>query len=132
MRYLLQCSMSFKFLPCYAAPTSRLKGLCAELLEVIMLTRTITIGLLSFLTLIDLFGSQAILPQLTEFYGTDPASMGLAVNASTFGMAAAGLVVALLSRHIDRVKGIWISLTVLAVPTTLLGFVDDLALFSWL
>ncbi|MEP1612724.1 MAG: MFS transporter [Roseobacter sp.] len=97
-----------------------------------MLTRTITIGLLSFLTLIDLFGSQAILPQLTEFYGTDPASMGLAVNASTFGMAAAGLVVALLSRHIDRVKGIWISLAVLAVPTTLLGFVDDLALFSWL
>ncbi len=97
-----------------------------------MLTRSITIGLLSFLTLIDLFGSQAILPQLTEFYNTDPASMGLAANASTFGMAAAGLVVALLSRHIDRVKGIWLSLALLAIPTTLLGFVDSLTLFTWL
>lgn len=97
-----------------------------------MLSRTITIGLLSFLTLIDLFGSQAILPQLTIFFDTDPASMGLAVNASTFGMAAAGLVVALLSRHIDRVKGIWLSLALLSIPTTLLGFVDDLTLFTWL
>ncbi|MEP5761225.1 MAG: MFS transporter [Litoreibacter sp.] len=97
-----------------------------------MLLRTITIGLLSFLTLIDLFGSQAILPQLTAFYETDPASMGLAVNASTFGMAAAGLVVALLSRHIDRVKGIWLSLALLSIPTTLLGFVDELTIFTWL
>ncbi|MEP3442990.1 MAG: MFS transporter [Sulfitobacter sp.] len=97
-----------------------------------MLSRTITIGLLSFLTLIDLFGSQAILPQLTAFYQTDPAAMGLAVNASTFGMAAAGLVVALFSRRIDRVKGIWLSLALLSVPTTLLGFVDDLTFFTWL
>ncbi|MEP2922143.1 MAG: MFS transporter [Sulfitobacter sp.] len=97
-----------------------------------MLLRTITIGLLSFLTLIDLFGSQAILPQLTAFYQTDPAAMGLAVNASTFGMAAAGLVVALFSRRIDRVKGIWLSLALLSVPTTLLGFVDDLTFFTWL
>ncbi len=97
-----------------------------------MLSRTITIGLLSFLTLVDLFGSQAILPQLTVFFETDPASMGLAVNASTFGMAAAGLAVALLSRKIDRVKGIWLSLALLAIPTTLLGFVDDLTVFTWL
>jgi len=97
-----------------------------------MLSRTITIGLLSFLTLIDLFGSQAILPQLTTFFDTDPASMGLAVNASTFGMAAAGLIVALFSRQIDRVKGIWLSLALLSIPTTLLGFVDNLTLFTWL
>jgi YNFM family putative membrane transporter len=97
-----------------------------------MFSRTITIGLLSFLTLIDLFGSQAILPQLTTYFGTDPASMGLAVNASTFGMAAAGLIVALLSRRIDRVKGIWLSLALLCIPTSLLGFVDDLTLFTWL
>jgi predicted MFS family arabinose efflux permease len=97
-----------------------------------MFSRTITIGLLSFLTLIDLFGSQAILPQLTAYFGTDPASMGLAVNASTFGMAAAGLIVALLSRRINRVKGIWLSLALLSIPTSLLGFVDDLTLFTWL
>jgi predicted MFS family arabinose efflux permease len=97
-----------------------------------MLSRTVTIGILSFLTLIDLFGSQAILPRLTLEFNTDPASMGLAINASTFGMAAAGLVVALLSRHIDRVKGIWLSLALLAIPTTLLGFVDSLTVFTWL
>lgn len=97
-----------------------------------MMSRIVTIGLLSFLTLVDLFGSQAILPQLTVFFDTNPAAMGLAVNASTFGMAAAGLVVALLSRHIDRVKGIWLSLALLSIPTTLLGFVDDLTVFTWL
>lgn len=97
-----------------------------------MLSRNITVGLLSFLTLIDLFGSQAILPQLTTFFETDPASMGLAVNASTFGMAAAGLLVALLSRRINRVKGIWLSLALLSIPTTLLGFADDLTVFTWL
>ncbi len=97
-----------------------------------MQSKNILVGLLSFLTLIDLFGSQAILPQLTTFFNTDPASMGLAVNASTFGMAAAGLVVALLSRRINRVVGIWLSLALLAVPTTLLGFVDDLTVFTWL
>ncbi len=97
-----------------------------------MLSRNIVVGVLSFLTLIDLFGSQAILPQLTVFFDTDPASMGLAVNASTFGMAAAGLVVALFSRRIDRVKGIWLSLALLSIPTTMLGFVDDLTIFTWL
>ncbi|WP_299732125.1 MFS transporter [uncultured Tateyamaria sp.] len=97
-----------------------------------MLSRNIIVGLLSFLTLIDLFGSQAILPQLTRAFDTDPASMGLAVNASTLGMAAAGLAVALFSRHIDRVRGIWLSLAFLAIPTTLLGVVDDLTLFTWL
>ena len=97
-----------------------------------MLIRSITVGLLSFLTLIDLFGSQAILPRLTVFFDTNPAPMGLAVNASTFGMAAAGLIVALLSRRTNRVKGIWLSLALLSVPTTLLGFVDNLTWFKWL
>lgn len=53
-----------------------------------MRSRNFIVGLLSFLTLIDLYGSQAILPKLTVFFDTDPASMGVAVNASTFGMAA--------------------------------------------
>jgi predicted MFS family arabinose efflux permease len=91
-----------------------------------MLSRTITVALLCFSTLINIFGSQAFLPQLTAFFDTDPAAMGLAVNASTFGMAVAGLVVALFSRRINRVKGIWLSLALLSVPTTLSGFVDDL------
>ena len=46
--------------------------------------------------------------------------MGFAVNASTIGMAIAGVVVALISRYLNRRHGIWISLAMLAIPTTLL------------
>src|SRR5437762_12203340 len=81
------------------------------------LQRTIVIGLTAFLTVVDLFATQAILPSLTLAYGVTPAQMGIAVNASTLGMAIAGLVVALLSRHIDRRLGILLSLVILAVPT---------------
>jgi predicted MFS family arabinose efflux permease len=97
-----------------------------------MLSRNQVIGLISFLTLIDLFGSQALLPSLTRELGVDASTMGLAVNASTFGMAAAGLGVAFFSRHINRPKGIWVSLALLSIPTFLLGVVDDITLFTWL
>jgi predicted MFS family arabinose efflux permease len=90
------------------------------------------IGLLSFLTLIDLFGAQALLPKLTHAFEVDAATMGFAVNASTFGMAVAGLVVAFFSKHIDRQRGIWVSLALLSVPTFLLGVVDDITLFMML
>lgn len=83
-------------------------------------SRLVVIGIISFLTLVDLFAAQAILPSLTRAYGVTPAEMGFAVNASTLGMAAAGVVVALISNRINRRQGIWISLALLAVPTTLL------------
>jgi len=95
-----------------------------------MFSRWTVIALLSFLTLIDLFGAQAILPALTVEFGVDAATMGFAVNASTFGMAVAGLGVALFSRHIERRSGIGISLALLSVPTFLLGVVDDVTLFT--
>ena len=50
--------------------------------------RAFTIGLTAFLTVVDLFATQAILPALTAAYGVTPAAMGFAVNASTIGMAA--------------------------------------------
>jgi YNFM family putative membrane transporter len=53
--------------------------------------RSLVIALTAFFTLVDLFATQAILPSLTEHYEVSPAAMGLAVNSSTFGMAAAGL-----------------------------------------
>jgi predicted MFS family arabinose efflux permease len=56
--------------------------------------------------------------------------MGLAVNASTFGMAVAGLGVAFFSRNIDRRWGILISLAVLSIPTALLASAPDLAVFT--
>ena len=52
--------------------------------------RTIVIGLVAFLTVVDLFATQAILPSLTQAYQVTPAAMSFAVNASTMGMAVAG------------------------------------------
>ena len=67
------------------------------------------IALIAFLTLVDLFATQAILPSLVIKFGVSRATMGFAVNASTFGMAVAGIAVALFGRGIDRRNGIWIS-----------------------
>jgi predicted MFS family arabinose efflux permease len=88
------------------------------------------IGLTAFLTVVDLFATQAILPSLTAAYRVTPAAMGFAVNASTIGMAVASLAVALLSRRIDRRLGILVSLCVLAVPTALLALAPNLAVFT--
>ena len=95
-----------------------------------MLFRTFVIGVTAFLTVVDLFATQAILPSLAMAYHVSPAAMGFAVNASTMGMAVAGLAVALLSRHIDRRKGILFSLVLLAIPTSLLAVAPSLAVFT--
>jgi predicted MFS family arabinose efflux permease len=58
--------------------------------------------------------------------------MGTAVNASTLGMAVAGLAVALVSRHIDRRRGVVVSLAFLSVPTALLAAAPDLTSFTLL
>ena len=92
--------------------------------------RSLVIGLTAFLTVVDLFATQAILPSLTRHYGVTPAAMGFAVNASTFGMAVAGLVVGFFSPHIDRRTGILLSLMLLAIPTSLLASAPDLVVFT--
>lgn len=94
--------------------------------------RAFVIALIAFLTLVDLFAAQAILPILVRTYGVSPAAMGLAVNASTLGMAVAALGVGLLSRRIDRRSGILVSLALLAVPTALLAVAPDLTTFALL
>jgi predicted MFS family arabinose efflux permease len=94
------------------------------------LLRTLVIGVTAFLTVVDLFATQAILPSLARAYDVTPAAMGLAVNASTIGMAVAGLAVAFFSRRIDRRAGICASLVALAVPTALLAVAPDLATFT--
>jgi predicted MFS family arabinose efflux permease len=96
------------------------------------LLRTSIISLTAFLTLVDLFATQAILPSLTHAYGVTPAAMSFAVNASTFGMAVASLSVALSSRHIDRRWGILLSLAMLSVPTALLASAPNLVAFTLL
>lgn len=90
------------------------------------------IGLTAFLTVVDLFATQAILPALALRYDATPAEVGSAVNASTMGMAASGLIVALFNARIPRRLGIVISLALLALPTTLLAFAPDLTTFALL
>ena len=77
------------------------------------LLRHLVIALTAFLTVVDLFATQAILPSLTQHYGVTPAAMGFAVNASTMGMAVSGLTVGYFSGAIDRRAGILASLVAL-------------------
>ena len=81
-----------------------------------VLLRTVVIGLTAFLTVVDLFATQAILPSLARAYNVSPAAMGFAVNASTMGMAVAGLAVALFAQRIDRRLGILVSLAAAVDP----------------
>src|SRR5256714_14314661 len=104
-----------------AAATSLMTAMDARRHASGALVRELVVGLTAFLTVVDLFATQAILPSLTRHYGVTPAAMGFAVNASTFGMAVASLVVGLLSPHIDRRTGILLSLLLLAIPTSLLA-----------
>jgi predicted MFS family arabinose efflux permease len=98
--------------------------------EQAMKLRSTVVGVIGFLTLVDLFATQAILPSLAKLYDVAPASIGFAVNASTIGMAASCLVVALVSRRLNRRQGIWISLAVLAIPTSLLAVAPELVSFT--
>ena len=94
------------------------------------LVRDAVIAAMAFLTLVDLFATQAILPSLAAHYGASAAQTGLAVNATTLGMANTSLGVALFSGRIDRRKGVVFSLCVLAAPTALLAFAPDLRVFA--
>src|SRR5205085_1230934 len=64
--------------------------------------RSALIATTAFLTLVDLFATQAILPSLAAAYHVRPAAMGLAVNAATLGMAIGSLAAAFFSRRIER------------------------------
>lgn len=93
---------------------------------------SLTIGLIGFLTLVDLFAAQAILPSLAQTYGVSPAEIGVAANASTFGMAIAGLAAGAFAGRLERRRGIWLSLALLALPTALLASAPDLTTFALL
>jgi YNFM family putative membrane transporter len=97
-----------------------------------VVVRSLVIGLTAFLTVVDLFATQAILPSLARHYDVTPAAMGFAVNASTMGMAVAGLAVGFFSQQIDRRLGILVSLALLSVPTVLLASAPNLTVFTGL
>jgi predicted MFS family arabinose efflux permease len=92
--------------------------------------RLIAIGVVSFLTLVDLFATQAILPSLAAAYRVSPGVMGSVVNLCTLGMAISGLAVALLNHRIGRRKGVVLSLALLTLPTLLLAFMPALPGFA--
>src|SRR4029450_2095350 len=92
--------------------------------------RRAVIALTAFLTAADLYATQALLPSLAATYGVSPSSMGVAVNACTLGMAVAGLLVAPLSRNVERRQGILASLALLAIPTALLSVAPTIATFT--
>jgi MFS transporter, YNFM family, putative membrane transport protein len=96
----------------------------------VALWRAAIIGIIGFLTLVDLFATQAVLPSLAKLYGVTPAAIGSAVNATTMGMAISCLGVALAGRAIPRRLGIWITLALLAIPTAMLATAPDLLTFT--
>lgn len=96
------------------------------------LGRSVLIGVIGFLTLVDLFATQAILPSLAVSYGVTPSEIGIAANATTLGMAIAGLLVGAFSAHVERKRAICLSLLVLSVPTALLSLAPDLTSFALL
>ena len=94
--------------------------------------RSLLIAVIGFLTLVDLFATQAILPSLAASYRVKPAEIGLAANASTLGMAISGLLVGVFSANIERKRAIALSLLFLSVPTALLAFAPNLTAFALL
>lgn len=92
--------------------------------------RLFAISCLACLTVVDLFAAQALLPALVTSYGASSSAAGIAVNASTLGMAVGSLVMALYGVRIDHRKGIVASLALLAVPTLGLASAPNLVSFG--
>ena len=96
------------------------------------LQRSLLIAVVGFLTLVDLFATQAILPSLARDYRVTPAQIGLAANASTLGMAISGLLFGAFSRTLERKRAISLCLLLLSIPTASLAFAPNLTIFAFL
>ena len=94
--------------------------------------RSALIAVIGFLTLVDLFATQAILPSLAVEYDVTPSEIGVAANSTTLGMAISGLLVGAFSASVERKRAILLSLLLLAVPTAALAFAPSLTIFSLL
>lgn len=89
-----------------------------------------SVSLLAFLTVVDLFATQAILPSLATAYGVSAAVIGPVVNASTLGMAVGGAATAFLGQGIDRRRAVVLALALLSLPTAFLATMPNLWVFS--
>ena len=113
--------MNYATAPVIAPPTTALSP-----------ARSLLIAVIGFLTLVDLFATQAILPSLAIEYGVTPSKIGVAANSTTLGMAISGLLVGSFSANIERKRAIVLSLLLLAIPTTALAYAPNLTIFSLL
>ncbi|MCL6684148.1 MFS transporter [Sphingomonas alba] len=95
-------------------------------------SRTVLIAVIGFLTLVDLFATQAILPSLAQIYRVMPSEIGVAANASTLGMAIAGLLAGAFTGAVERKRAISLSLLLLSIPTATLAFAPNLQVFALL
>lgn len=95
-------------------------------------SNSLLIAVIGFLTLVDLFATQAILPSLAQVYDVKPSEIGLAANASTLGMAISGLLFGAFSGALERKRAIALCLFLLAIPTASLAFAPNLAIFALL
>jgi predicted MFS family arabinose efflux permease len=91
---------------------------------------SLLIAVIGFLTLVDLFATQAILPSLAQAYGVKPSEIGLAANASTLGMAISGLLFGAFSGALERKRAISLCLFLLSIPTASLAFAPNLTVFA--
>jgi predicted MFS family arabinose efflux permease len=94
--------------------------------------RSLLIAVIGFLTLVDLFATQAILPSLAVEYGVKPSEIGIAANSTTLGMALAGLLVGAFSSNVERKRAIGLSLLMLSIPTAALAYAPNLTIFALL
>lgn len=94
--------------------------------------RSALIAVIGFLTLVDLFATQAILPSLAVEYGVTPSQIGVAANSTTLGMAVSGLIIGVFAARLERKRAIVVSLLLLSIPTAALAFAPGLTTFSLL
>ena len=97
------------------------------------LLRSVTIGLIAFLTVVDLFATQAILPSLVRAYGVEPSRHELRRQRQhdRHGRRRPRRR-SCSSPYVNRRHGIWISLALLTIPTALLALQPDLTTFTLL
>ena len=95
--------------------------------------RSIVIALTAFLTLVDLFATQAILPSLTAHYGVTPAADGLRRPMPAPSACSSPASPSAISRAASTAGAASsISLVLLAIPTALLAYAPNLTAFAML